>query len=38
MKRDIEDLSVIKHFMSSYGWVEHKTQGVIDADSTRSYM
>ena len=32
MKRDIEDLSVIKHFMSSYGWVKHKTQGVIDAD------
>ena len=30
MKIDTEDLSVMKHFMSSYGWVEHKTQGVID--------
>lgn len=29
-KTNTEDLSVMKHFMSSYGWVEHKTQGVIN--------
>ena len=31
-KTNTEDLSVMKHFMSSYGWVEHKTQGVINPD------
>ena len=40
MKRDTdtEDLSVMKHFMSSYGWVEHKTQGVIDADRVPDHI
>ena len=38
MKKDIEDLSVIKHFMSSYGWVKHKTQGVIDADGVPNHI
>ena len=32
------DLSVIKHFMSSYGWVEHKTRGVIDADRVPDHI
>ena len=38
MKRDTEDLSVMKHFMSSYGWVEHKTRGVIDADRVPDHI
>ena len=37
-KTNTEDLSVMKHFMSSYGWVKGKTRLPIDHKSVPDHV